>query len=147
MECRQLKILLVDDDPGDAELIREALQDGKISLAVKAVTDGDAAMRLLRGSTRDTVRQRPDLILLDLNLPNPDGRNILASLKADPMVRAIPVIVMSTSDAESDIAASYDLGASCYVVKPAGFNQLVRVLRTVEEFWARTVRLPKRQIP
>lgn len=137
-----IEILLVEDNPADVELTRETLEDAKIYNRLHVVSDGVEAMQYLRreGKYRDAIR--PDLILLDLNLPRKDGREVLLELKNDPALRAIPVVVLTSSDAEKDVLRSYDLGANCYVTKPVDLDQFGKVVRSIEDFWFMVVKLP-----
>ena len=139
-----VEILLVEDDSGDARLTRQALKLGKIINNVSVVTDGAAALAYLRRQAPHADAIRPDLILLDLNLPKMDGREVLAEVKADPALRRIPVVVLTTSDAEEDIVRSYDLHANAYVRKPFDVNEFMRVIQAIDEFFVSVVRLPRR---
>jgi two-component system, chemotaxis family, response regulator Rcp1 len=140
--ARPFEILLVEDNPGDERLTREALKEGKVRNILHVVTDGREAMRFLRREGRYAQTVRPDLILLDLNLPGKDGRTVLKEIKADPSVRSIPVVILTSSQAEEDIVRSYNLQANCYVTKPVDLNQFVVVVKTIESFWFTIVRLP-----
>jgi two-component system, chemotaxis family, response regulator Rcp1 len=140
--ARPIEILLVEDNPGDERLTREALKEGKVRNILHVVTDGREAMRFLRREGRYAQTVRPDLILLDLNLPGKDGRTVLKEIKADPSVRSIPVVILTSSQAEEDIVRSYNLQANCYVTKPVDLNQFVVVVKTIESFWFTIVRLP-----
>jgi len=141
---RPIEILLVEDDPGDVLITREALEHSKLVNNLHTVGNGEEALEYLRqeGDYVDAVR--PDLVLLDLNLPRRDGREVLAEVKADPELRRIPVVVLTTSQAEEDIVRSYDLHANAYVTKPVDFEQFVHVVRQVDEFFFTVVRLPDR---
>jgi len=139
-----VSILLVEDDAGDALLIRKALKDGKINNSVDTVTDGAAALAYLRGQPPHTGAARPDLILLDLNLPKIDGRQVLAEAKNDPDLRQIPVIILTTSRAEEDVIRSYDLHANAYVEKPFDINQFIRAVQKIDEFFLTVARLSPR---
>lgn len=134
-----VEILLVEDDPGDVLLTKKCLQDGKISNRVTVAADGVEAMDYLRNNPGTT-----DLILLDLNMPRKDGREVLEELHADDQLRSIPVIVLTTSDAEKDVLKSYDLQANCYITKPVDMEQFSQVVRTMNEFWFTVVKLPGR---
>jgi two-component system, chemotaxis family, response regulator Rcp1 len=140
--ARPIEILLVEDNPGDERLTREALKEGKVRNILHVVTDGREAMRFLRREGRYAQTVRPDLILLDLNLPGKDGRTVLKEIKEDPSVRSIPVVILTSSQAEDDIVRSYNLQANCYVTKPVDLNQFVVVVKTIESFWFTIVRLP-----
>jgi CheY-like chemotaxis protein len=137
-----IDILMVEDDPGDVRLTREALKGSKLLHSLNVVEDGVAALDYLRRNPpyRDAVR--PDLVLLDLNLPRKDGREVLAAMKQDPALRAIPVVILTTSQAEEDVLRAYNLNANCYVTKPVDFDQFMRIVRTIEEFWLNVVTLP-----
>jgi len=139
---RPVEILLVEDNPGDVDLTRETLQDSKLLNNMSVVNNGVEAMAFLRGEGRYVDRTRPDLILLDLNLPKKDGREVLAEVKADERLRRIPVVVLTTSSAEQDILQTYDLHANCYITKPVNLDQFSAVVRAIEEFWFTIVKLP-----
>ena len=140
---RPIHILLVEDNPGDARLTKEALKEGKVRNDLVVVPDGVEAMAYLRqtGPYRDAAR--PDLILLDLNLPRMDGREVLAEVKADDRLKTIPVVVLTTSRSEQDILKSYGLHANCYVTKPVDLEQFITVIRSIEDFWLTVVSLPR----
>lgn len=144
MASRPIQVLLVEDDPGDVRLTEEALKRSKLLVMMTVVTDGEQALQFLRkvGPYEGVVR--PDLILLDLNLPKVDGREVLAAVKADPGLRPIPVVVLTTSAADSDILKAYGLGGNCYITKPVGFDEFRRIVRAIEEFWFEVVKLPPR---
>ena len=135
-------ILLVEDDPGDVELTREGLAEGKMFVHLHTVDDGIKALRFLRREEPYADAVRPDLILLDLNLPRMDGRETLKEIKADENLRRIPVIVLTTSESESDILKCYNLGASCYISKPVGFEDFLKIVRLLEDFWFTVVKMP-----
>ncbi|CCG09038.1 response regulator [Pararhodospirillum photometricum] len=139
-----MDILLVEDNPGDARLASEAFKEGGLPTILHMVQDGIEAMAFLRREPHYSTVPRPDLILLDLNLPRKDGREVLAELKQDPDLKRIPVIVLTTSQAEADIMRSYDLHANCYIVKPVDFDQFIDVVRGIEQFWCTLVKLPPR---
>lgn len=139
---RSIEILLVEDSPGDIRLTREALRDTKIANHLHIVNDGEAAMAFLRRQPPYQDAPTPDLVLLDLNLPKKDGREVLAEVKGDPALRRIPVVVLTTSQAEQDIARSYDLHANCYVTKPVDLDQFVQIVLAIENFWFTIVKLP-----
>ena len=143
-QIQPLEILLVEDNPGDVRLVQEALREAKSRHELRVVRDGVEAITYLRKLTPYVASARPDLILLDLNLPKKDGREVLAEIKSDPDLRRIPVVVLTTSDAPGDIIRSYDLFANCYVAKPASLSQLVRTIQAIEGFWLSTVTLPPR---
>jgi chemotaxis family two-component system response regulator Rcp1 len=139
---RPVEILLIEDNPGDVRLIGEALRKSQARTHLSVARDGVEAMAFL--SQQDTYADapRPDLILLDLNLPKKDGREVLAEIKQDPRWRPIPVVILTTSDAWPDILRAYDLHANCYITKPVDLDSFVRAIRSVEEFWLTIVRLP-----
>jgi CheY-like chemotaxis protein len=135
-------ILLVEDNPGDARLMQEALAEGKIRNRLHVVTDGVEALAYLRRQASFAHADRPDLILLDLNMPRQDGRQVLAEIKKDEDLRRIPVVILSSSQAEADVARAYDLHANCYITKPLDVEQLISVVKSIEDFWLTIVRLP-----
>ena len=139
---RPVEILMVEDSPGDARLTVEALKEGKVLNHMTVVPDGVEAMAFLRQEGTHADAPRPDLILLDLNLPKKDGREVLAEVKNDPALKKIPVVVLTTSQAEQDIVRSYELHANCYVTKPVDLDQFMTVVKSVEEFWLTIVQLP-----
>ena len=141
-QAQPIQILLVEDDPGDVLITREALEQSKVANDLHCVSDGEEAIQYLRQEGEYAGVGVPDLILLDLNLPRRDGREVLAEVKADPALRRIPVVVLTTSQAEEDVLRSYDLHANAYVTKPVDFEQFVRVVRQVDEFFFTVVRLP-----
>ena len=136
------KILLVEDNPGDVRLTREALKEGKILNELSVVEDGVEALAFLRRKGRYAEAVRPDLILLDLNLPRKDGREVLQEIKGDGVLKTIPVVVLTTSAAERDILKAYDLHANCYITKPVDLEQFIRVVQLIEDFWLTIVKLP-----
>jgi CheY-like chemotaxis protein len=140
-----IKILLVEDDPGDVLITTEALEQTKLLHHLATVSDGEAAIAYLRRLPPYEDALRPDLVLLDLNLPRRDGREVLSEVKSDPDLRAIPVVVLSTSEAEEDIVRSYDLHANAYVSKPVDFDAFVRIVRQIDDFFLTVVRLPRRE--
>ena len=139
-----VEILLVEDDPGDVLMTQEALSDAKLVNNLHVVDNGEEALTFLRQQSPYEDAPRPGLILLDLNLPRVDGREVLAQIKADEGLRRIPVVVLTTSEAEEDILRSYDLHANAYVTKPVDFDSFVRVVRQVDDFYISVVRLPPR---
>jgi len=139
---RPVEILLVEDNPGDVRLTREALREGKVRNNLYVVSDGVEALEFLRRQGQHIDAARPDLILLDLNLPRKDGREVLQDIKSDPALRHIPVVVLTSSQADQDIIRAYDLHANCYVTKPVDFEQFIHVVRTIENFWFSIVKLP-----
>ena len=138
-----VEILLVEDSPGDIRLTQEAFKEGKLINHLHVVQDGEAAMAFLRREGAYAQVIRPDLILLDLNLPKKDGREVLAEIKADGSLRRIPVVVLTTSQAEQDILKAYALHANCYITKPVNLDQFLRVVQSVEDFWLTIVKLPQ----
>ena len=141
---KPVDILLVEDNPGDVRLTIEALKEGKVRNTLNVARDGAEALDYLfkRGKFKDA--SRPDIILLDLNLPKKDGREVLAELKADATLRRIPVVVLTTSRAEEDILKSYDLHVNCYITKPVDMNQFIDVVKAIDSFWFSIVQLPER---
>jgi len=140
---QSVDILLVEDNPGDVRLIQEALQSGKLLNRIATVSDGQKALAYLRKQGSYAQAPRPDLILLDLNIPRKDGREVLAEIKADPLLRSIPVVIVTSSHAEEDILRSYNTHANCYVTKPVDLEKFVAVVRAIEEFWVTIVKLPR----
>lgn len=144
---KPISILLVEDNPGDVRLTMEALREGKLRNVVQVAKDGVEALDILSGHGAHANAARPDLILLDLNLPKKDGFEVLAKIKADAMLRRIPVIVLTTSQAEQDVLKSYDLHANCYIAKPIAFEEFMQVVRSIDSFWLSVVRLPPGDAP
>ena len=140
--ARPIEILLVEDDPGDVVIAQEALEQSKLVNNLHVASNGDEALAFLRREGDYADSPKPDLVLLDLNLPRRDGREVLAEVKSDPDLRRIPVVILTTSQAEEDIVRSYDLHANAYVTKPVDFAQFVNVVRQVDEFFFTVVRLP-----
>lgn len=142
MEIRPVEILLVEDNPGDVRLTELALKENKIVNNLHVASDGVEAMQFLlhKGDYADSPR--PDVILLDLNLPKKDGREVLAEIKAHEQLKRIPVVILTTSEADEDIIKTYDLHANCYITKPVDFEQFIQVVHTIEGFWFSIVRLP-----
>jgi CheY-like chemotaxis protein len=141
---RPVRILLVEDSPSDVAMTRAALRDGRIANELAVVNDGEEAMAYLRRDGEYSQAVRPDLVLLDLNLPKKDGREVLAEVKEEPDLKMIPIIVLTTSAAESDILRSYELHANSYVTKPVGLDAFLEAVRSIEDFWLTLVRLPDR---
>ena len=137
-----IEVLLVEDDPGDVLLIREAFDFNKVHNNLNVVSDGEQALDYLRGAGDYADRIRPDLVLLDLNLPRKDGREVLAEVKSDPSLRTIPIVVLTTSEAEEDVLKSYQLHANAYVTKPVDFERFVSIVRQIDDFFVSVVRLP-----
>jgi two-component system, chemotaxis family, response regulator Rcp1 len=142
---RPIQILLVEDSPSDAKLTMSALKLAKVANELHHVEDGVLAMEFLGRKGKYSQAPRPDLILLDLNLPRKDGREVLEELKADPEYNTIPVIVLTTSSAENDILRSYQLHANCYVTKPVNFDRFLECVRSIEQFWLSVVVLPGKE--
>jgi two-component system, chemotaxis family, response regulator Rcp1 len=143
-DVRPIEILLVEDSPSDAEFTVEALKEAKVRNHLSLVEDGVQAMEFLHRQGQFAGAPRPDLIMLDLNLPRKDGREVLAELKADENLKLIPVVVLTTSRAEEDVLRSYQLHANCYITKPVDFQQFLNVVRSIESFWLFVVTLPPR---
>lgn len=139
---RAIDILLVEDNPADVRLTMEALRDGKVRNRLHVAKDGIEALAFLRNERPFTDAPQPDLILLDLNLPKKDGREVLAEIKRHPEWRRIPVVILTTSRAEEDILRSYDLHANCYISKPVDLDSFLRIVKSIEEFWLEIVELP-----
>ncbi len=139
---RPVDILLVEDSPSDADLTVEALSDGKVLNNLHWVEDGVEALAFLRRQGKYNNAPRPDLILLDLNLPKKDGREVLAEIKTDPRLKLIPVVILTTSAAERDILKTYELNGNCYVTKPIDLEQFISVVKLIEVFWLALVKLP-----
>jgi CheY-like chemotaxis protein len=143
-EVRPIEILLVEDSPSDAEFTVEALKEAKVRNHLSVVEDGVQALDFLRRQNGYAQAPRPDLIMLDLNLPRKDGREVLAELKADNNLQTIPVVVLTTSRAEQDVLRAYQLHANCYITKPVDFQQFLNVVQSIESFWLFVVTLPPR---
>lgn len=139
---RPVEFLLAEDNPGDVRLTKEALRESKISNNLNVVPDGVEAMAFLRREGKYADAPRPDVILLDLNLPKKDGREVLAEVKADPGLRLIPVVIITSSEAEQDVLRTYELHANCYVTKPVDLEQFIKVIQSIETFWLTIVTLP-----
>jgi two-component system, chemotaxis family, response regulator Rcp1 len=137
-----IEILLVEDNEGDVQLTREALERAKVRNNLHVANDGVEAMDFLRRKNGHASAPRPDLVLLDLNLPNMDGREVLQEMKSDPHLKTIPVVVITSSEAEQDIVRTYSLAANCYVTKPLDLSQFMHVVQSVSEFWLQIVKLP-----
>ena len=140
-----VEILLVEDNPGDRALAVEALRESKINNHLHVAVDGEEAMNFLNKSGNFRNAETPDIVFLDLNLPKKDGREILAEIKNNPRLKSIPVVVLTTSSAEEDIIRSYDLNAKCDISKPLDFNQFVKVVKSIEDFWLTIVKLPPKK--
>lgn len=139
---RSIEILLVEDSPGDVRLTQEVLREGKVHNHLNVVVDGVQALAFLRKEAPYRHMPVPDLILLDLNLPRKNGREVLKIIKADEKLKRIPVVVLTTSRADEDVLQAYDLHANCYVTKPIDLDQFIQVIRSIEEFWLTIVKLP-----
>jgi len=139
---RPIEILLVEDNPGDVRLTREVLRDGKVHNHLNVVQDGTEALAFLYRQGHYATAPRPDLILLDLNLPKKDGREVLVTIKEDDSLRRIPVVILTTSQAEEDILRAYNLHGNCYITKPVDLDQFIRIVKSIEEFWLTIVKLP-----
>ena len=142
INTRPVNILLVEDNPGDIRLTKEAFKEGRIKNDLYVVTDGEEAISYLRKIGKYENAITPDLILLDLNLPKKDGREVLSEIKEDPQLKCIPVIILTTSSAQNDIISTYEGHANCYIMKPVDFTQFLSVIRTIEDFWLSVVKLP-----
>jgi two-component system, chemotaxis family, response regulator Rcp1 len=141
-DCKSIEVLLVEDNPGDVRLITEALKDARIHVHITAVHDGVEALALLRREGNYSTAALPDLILLDLNLPRMNGHEVLATIKKDEVLRRIPVVIVTSSRADRDIATSYDLHANCFVTKPVDLDQFFEMMQAIREFWFVVVKLP-----
>jgi two-component system, chemotaxis family, response regulator Rcp1 len=139
---RRLQVLMVEDNPADVRLTREVFKEGKIMSTLNVVKDGVEAMAFLRRQRPYSRVRKPDLVLLNLNLPRMDGREVLSEVKTDPDLRRIPVVILTTSRAEEDVVKSYNLHANCYVVKPVDLDQFIGMIRLIERFWLMAVTLP-----
>ena len=142
MSLKPIEILLVEDNAADVRLTEEALREGKVRNNLHVARDGMEALEFLKRQGKHAKATRPDLILLDLNLPRRDGREVLAEIKDDPDLKMIPVVVLTTSSAEADILKSYKLHANCYITKPVDLEQFVSVVKSIDDFWLTVVRLP-----
>lgn len=141
-QVHAIDVLLVEDNPGDVRLTQEALKDAKVANRLHLARDGVEALEYLRQSGEDGSRPRPDLVLLDLNLPRMSGREVLQVIKADPELKRIPVVVLTTSQDEADVLRAYELHANCYISKPVDLDRFMSVVRMIEDFWLTVVRLP-----
>jgi len=139
---RHAEILLVEDNPGDVRLIQENFKDIKLLNRMSVVRDGEEALAFLHRQGKYAEAPRPDLVLLDLNLPKKDGREVLAEIKSDEQLRRIPVVILTSSSAEQDILKTYDLYANCYITKPIDLEQFAKLVKMIEEFWFTLVKLP-----
>ena len=141
---RPIEILLVEDNAGDVRLTKEALKDGKLNNNLSVVEDGSAALTFLRREGKHALAPRPDLILLDLNLPRKDGHEVLMEIKKDPKLKRIPVVVLTTSKSDEDIVKTYENHANCFISKPVDLNQFLAIVKSIEHFWLTIVKLPPR---
>ena len=141
---KSVEILLVEDSKGDIGLIEEVFEDAKIGNTLHIVEDGEEAIAFLRGEGQFSESPRPDIILLDLNLPKKDGREVLEEVKRDDEIKNIPIVVLTTSKAEEDILRSYNLQANAYIIKPVDFDQFIKVVKSIESFWLEIVKLPSK---
>jgi two-component system, chemotaxis family, response regulator Rcp1 len=142
-EAASIEVLLVEDSPGDVRLTREAFKDAKVLINLHVASDGAEAMAFLNREGEHANVPRPDLILLDLNLPRKDGREVLAEIKESPALKTIPVVILTTSASEEDILRSYQLHANCYITKPVGLAGFLKVVQSIDNFWLSVVRLPR----
>jgi two-component system, chemotaxis family, response regulator Rcp1 len=142
-DAAAIEVLLVEDSPGDVRLTREAFKDAKVHINLHVAADGAKAMAFLKREGEYATAPRPDLILLDLNLPKKDGREVLAEIKEDPTLKTIPVVVLTTSSSEADILRSYQLHANCYITKPVGLEGFLTVVKSIDSFWLSVVMLPR----
>jgi chemotaxis family two-component system response regulator Rcp1 len=142
-DAEPIEVLLVEDSPGDVRLTREAFKDAKVHINLHVATDGIEAMAFLGCKGEYAGVPRPDLILLDLNLPKKDGREVLEEIKNSPALKSIPVVILTTSDSEQDILRSYRLHANCYITKPVGLDGFLKVVHSIDSFWLSVVKLPK----
>lgn len=140
--ARPIEILMVEDNPDDVYLTREALKECKIMVNLSVVEDGVEAMEFVRGEGKYMAAPRPDLVLLDLNLPRKDGRAVLEEIKSDRLLGSIPVVVLTMSEAEQDILKAYSLHANCYITKPVDLHQFIKVVQSIEQFWLTIAKLP-----
>src|SRR4028118_1063912 len=146
MSDKPLQVLLVEDDPGDVELTQEALKNSKLLIELNVVNDGEEAIAYLRQEAEYAEALRPSLILLDLNLPGMNGREVLQEIKNDDRLRLIPVVVLTTSDLQKDILNSYELGGNCYLTKPVSLKDFMKIVQFIEAFWLTVVNLPTQEL-
>ncbi|MBC8179072.1 MAG: response regulator [Desulfobacteraceae bacterium] len=142
MQIKPIEILLVEDNPGDIRLTQEGLKEGKVWNNLHVAMDGEEAMAFLNKEEKYADMPKPDLILLDLNLPKKDGQEVLAEIKADEKLKRIPVVILTTSEADEDILRSYDLHANCYITKPVDLPRFMTVVKAIDDFWFSVVKLP-----
>jgi two-component system, chemotaxis family, response regulator Rcp1 len=141
-DATPLEVLLVEDSPGDVRLTREAFKDAKVHLNLHVASDGAEAMDFLNRAEKYSNVPRPDLILLDLNLPKKDGREVLEEIKQSPVLKSIPVVILTTSASDADVLRSYKLHANCYIIKPVGLDGFLEVVKSIDSFWLSVVKLP-----
>lgn len=139
---KPIHVLLIEDNPADIDLTRESMDASKLYVEISVASDGVQALEFLRREGAHSRAERPDIIVLDLNLPRKDGREVLAEIKSDEALRRIPVVILTSSDAETDVVKSYDLGANCYVKKPLDLKGFQRIIATINDFWFTIVQLP-----
>jgi chemotaxis family two-component system response regulator Rcp1 len=144
-KCGPIEILLVEDNPGDVRLTVEALKEGKVANKINVAVDGVEALAFLRREGKYENAPKPDLILLDLNLPKKNGREVLAEIKMNTHLKCIPVVILTSSQAEKDIVTTYNLHANCYITKPVDFDQFIDVVKSIENFWFTVVKLPPKE--
>jgi CheY-like chemotaxis protein len=144
-KCGPIEILLVEDNPGDVRLTIEALKEGKVANKINVAVDGIEALAFLRREGKYENAPKPDLILLDLNLPKKNGREVLAEIKMNTHLKCIPVVILTSSQAEKDIVTTYNLHANCYITKPVDFDQFIDVVKSIENFWFTVVKLPPKE--
>jgi two-component system, chemotaxis family, response regulator Rcp1 len=142
-DAKPIEVLLVEDSPGDVRLTQEAFKDAKVHINLHVASDGAKAMAFLKRVGEYANVPRPDLVLLDLNLPKKDGREVLDEIKQDPALKTIPVVVLTTSSSEADVLRSYQLHANCYITKPVGLEGFLTVVKSIDSFWLSVVRLPR----
>jgi two-component system response regulator len=142
IDATPIVVLLVEDSPGDVRLTREAFKDAKVHINLHVASDGTEAMDFLNREGKYSTVPRPDLILLDLNLPKKDGREVLKEIKESPTLKSIPVVILTTSASEADILRSYNLHANCYITKPVGLDGFLEVVKSIDSFWLSVVKLP-----
>jgi len=144
-DAEPIQVLLVEDSPGDVRLTREAFKDAKVYITLHVASDGEKAMAFLKREGEYANAPRPDLILLDLNLPKKDGREVLDEIKGSPTLKSIPVVILTTSSSETDILRSYQLHANCYITKPVGLDGFLKVVKSIDSFWLSVVKLPREE--
>jgi CheY-like chemotaxis protein len=144
-DAEPIQVLLVEDSPGDVRLTREAFKDAKVYITLHVASDGEKAMAFLKREGEYANAPRPDLILLDLNLPKKDGREVLDEIKGSPTLKSIPVVILTTSSSETDILRSYQLHANCYITKPVALDGFLKVVKSIDSFWLSVVKLPREE--